>query len=223
MSDSYLNSSCGSVRGSVTVTNDFKWKIDNFLPKLEKDVKECISSPVFSVCDAQNNIGKCMLKIYPQGFHDSVGHVALSLYKMSDSTLIFTFEIGIENDFSWKTDFNDHHDFSNFVKIEDLKKKAQNILPNGSLTIKFKILKPDSEFVATRILADFERLYTNMEFADMKILCGGQTFPCHRFILSGRSPYFGAMLGEGFIEGQNKEITLNSVDPEILKVFSFKF
>ena len=75
MSDTYLNSTCGS----VTVTNEFKWKINNFLPKLEKDVKECISSPVFSVCDVQNNIGECMLQIYPQGFLDSVGHIYISV------------------------------------------------------------------------------------------------------------------------------------------------
>ena len=54
------------------------------------------ASPVFSVDGAQNNIGESMLQIYPQEFHDSVGHVALSLYNMSDSTLIFPFVIGIE-------------------------------------------------------------------------------------------------------------------------------
>lgn len=146
---------------------------------------------------------------------------------MSDSTLVFSFVIGIErNDgltiSQTKIDFNDkgklaYACLSTFLKIEDLKKNAKDLLPGGSLTIKLSILKPDTEIVASRILADFERMYSNMEFADMKIVCGGQTFECHRFILSGRSPYFAAMLGEGFIEGQNREITLNSVDPEILK------
>ena len=154
------------------------------------------------------------------------------MYNISNSRLTFPFLIGMDyNGFircQMKTDFNekgkfDHCDHSKFLKIEDLKNNAQIFLPGGSLTIKLSILKPDTEIVAQRILADFERMHSNMEFADMKIVCGGQTFECHRFILSGRSPYFAAMLGEGFIEGQNREITLNSVDPEILKVFFFFF
>ena len=179
---------------------------------------------------AKNNIGECLLQVYPQGIHGyTAGYVSIFLYNMSDSTLVFSFVIGIEsnaglNSFQTLVDFNEkgklaHSCLSTFLKIEDLKKNAKNLLPGGSLTIKLKILKPDSEFVAPRMLADFERLYSNMDFADMKIVCGGKTFECHRFILSARSPYFSAMLREGFKEGVTREITLDSVQPEILKVF----
>jgi hypothetical protein len=40
---------------------------------------------------------------------------------------------------------------------------------------------------------DMEKLFTSGKFCDVKIVCGNETFPCHKYILASRSDVFAAM------------------------------
>ena len=67
------------------------------------------------------------------------------------------------------------------------------------------------------LAGDLEKEFSNKQFADTKLLCNGDMFGCHKFILAARSPVFNAMFNNEMKENINKEVNLDSMKPEILK------
>lgn len=64
---------------------------------------------------------------------------------------------------------------------------------------------------------DLQLSFLNNEFSDLKIVCNGEKFDCHRVILAARSPVFRAMLQNGFTEGTCKEINLDILSSQTVK------
>ena len=63
---------------------------------------------------------------------------------------------------------------------------------------------------------DFGKMLENKEFCDMEIDCGGEIFPCHRVIVSARSPVFRAMFRAKMKESESRKVTIEDIKPEIM-------
>ena len=77
--------------------------------------------------------------------------------------------------------------------------------------------KAEAKSVELGLADDLEKEFSNMQFADTKLLCNGDMFDCHKFILAARSPVFNAMFNNEMKENIIKEVNLDSMKPEILK------
>merc|ERR1719237_86524 len=65
-----------------------------------------------------------------------------------------------------------------------------------------------------------EKMFLKDEFSDVKILCGGKTFPCHKVILSNQSEVFKTMLGDGcgsMIEASTGEIRIKDISADTME------
>lgn len=50
----------------------------------------------------------------------------------------------------------------------------------------------------------------------MEIDCGGKVFPCHKLIMSARSPVFKAMFVVQMKESKSGKVTIEDIKPEIM-------
>ena len=80
------------------------------------------------------------------------------------------------------------------------------------------VTKPVSQSAVVGVADDLEKAFSNMQFADIQLLCNGEKFGCHKVILAARSPVFNAMFNNEMKENINKEVKLDSMNAKILKV-----
>ena len=113
------------------------------------------------------------------------------------------------------------------------------ILPGGSLTLSFKLridtederyidptdpkvaknAKSDSQSEGSKELSEhWGKLHKSKEFCDMEIDCGGKVFPCHKLVMSARSPVFKAMFESKMKESESGKVTIEDIKPEIMTV-----
>ena len=65
-----------------------------------------------------------------------------------------------------------------------------------------------------------EKMFLKNEFSDVKILCDGKTFPCHKVILSNQSEVFKSMLSDGcgsMIEASTGEIKIKGIPADTME------
>ena len=213
-----------SVSGSLTQSDTFKWKIPQFLKKLDDGE---ILSQEFSVIDLDNKSGFCVLRI-PK--NKSLDYVSIFLRNKSSTVLNLKFNISIEEKegvrkktCTGNKEFgiveNKNWGSSQFISLDELKvKSSKSILPGGELTVVLEIEKPGIKSSTTCLSKHLGELLHDTEFTDINILCKGEVFNCHRNLLVTRSPVFKIMCSQEFKEGVTGEIKLNSMKPEIVKV-----
>ncbi len=141
---------------------------------------------------------------------------------------------------------NESWGFPKFCQRSDILDPAisAQMLPEGTLTVLceiggFKKITTRSDFSRVRdkfkyeqhndIVRDLAELFersmdvngSEMENADCKLVCGGQEFPCHRFMLSARSNVFRAMFGHAeTVEAREGRVDLDdTAEPEVLRQF----
>ena len=69
------------------------------------------------------------------------------------------------------------------------------------------------------VVDDLEKAFSNMQFADIQLLCNGEKFDCHKVILALKSPVFNTMFSNVEMkENINKEVNLDSMSSKVLKV-----
>ncbi len=68
---------------------------------------------------------------------------------------------------------------------------------------------------------DFYNMLQNSDTADVQVVCGDTTFPCHKSFLAARSSVFKAMFyGSGnFVESNDGKVTIMDFKPEEIKEF----
>ena len=64
---------------------------------------------------------------------------------------------------------------------------------------------------------DLKKFYLSKEMSDIQIKCGGQTFDCHKMILSARSPVFNRMLLSEMKEKASGVVDLTDTTPEVVR------
>ena len=65
-----------------------------------------------------------------------------------------------------------------------------------------------------------EKMFLKDDFSDVKILCNGKTFPCHKVILSNQSEVFKNMLCNGcgsMIEASTGEIKIKDISADVME------
>jgi hypothetical protein len=104
--------------------------------------------------------------------------------------------------------------------LADMKDNVFEVRAEVELPGERVVIGPDARDDAAakhHCLADLKGLLADTEHSDFVIKCSGETFNCHRAILSARSTVFRAMLASGREEAREGEVTVDDVQPEILK------
>jgi len=68
-----------------------------------------------------------------------------------------------------------------------------------------------------RLSTDIESMLDTGRFSDCVIACGGQEFPCHKFILSARSPVFDAMFSHDTKEQARNRVEIKDLDVKVVQ------
>ena len=65
--------------------------------------------------------------------------------------------------------------------------------------------------------SSYRALLESGDLADIELKCGGGSVSAHKLILSARSPVFAAMFGRGMAEAEASEVTLEGIEPAVLR------
>jgi len=113
-----------------------------------------------------------------------------------------------------------------------LDEKNSSFFPNGVLTVKAIIKIQGEEIVTSRtsklplisetqlkgeLSGQFRKMLDSHRFSDCKIICQGETIPCHRNVLSARSEIFGAMFEDIMKESETGEVEIKDFDVGTIK------
>eukprot|EP00092_Neocalanus_flemingeri_P035799 GFUD01038979.1.p1 GENE.GFUD01038979.1~~GFUD01038979.1.p1 ORF type:complete len:383 (+),score=79.93 GFUD01038979.1:54-1202(+) len=97
---------------------------------------------------------------------------------------------------------------------------------DGFLTLEFEMkthLAPKLQLLSTvckqEFLSNFEQFY--QEAGDVKIVCGGREFSCHKLLLTSQSPVFKAMFETDSKEKQENCVHIADCTPEAVDEFVF--
>jgi len=71
--------------------------------------------------------------------------------------------------------------------------------------------------MAHEVADSLEGILESKTMADFKIVCGGETFDCHRLILSARSPYFRAMFDSNMVESETGRMEIMDMEVETVR------
>ena len=64
---------------------------------------------------------------------------------------------------------------------------------------------------------DFSQLFSEAEHSDVEIICGEETFACHKSILAARSPVFEAMFQVDMEEKKDNKVEIKDFSPEVIE------
>ena len=70
------------------------------------------------------------------------------------------------------------------------------------------------------IATTFSRLQHEKKFWDCKIILGSETLYCHSYIVSSLSPVIVEMIDTKIRDGSEKEITLDNIHPQVLRIIT---
>ena len=94
----------------------------------------------------------------------------------------------------------------------------QEILDDLELRTRRNVLGSTGE-ATNSLCQSVNRAYSKKLFSDFTIQCRGQTFPCHRFLLSCRSNVFAALFGSRMGENADGTLVLDDASPEAVQEF----
>ena len=198
---------------------------------------ESFRSPIFMVTDSKGKSGECELIIYPKGYKSKhTGFVSIFLVNRSNTDLHFSYKLSLEDKDGKHQEIrikknilcfqNRMLGFRKYLNLENLKTRANALLPNGVLTLVLEIIKPGPELAAEPAADFYDKdletvwLDTDRDFSDIQISSNGKIFSCHRVLLAARSPVLRAMCQTHFLEGNTREINMDSIDTQIVEVRS---
>ena len=82
-----------------------------------------------------------------------------------------------------------------------------------------KVVESTENQVDSSLLNTFQQLCMNEKLSDVKLVCDGQEFPCHKFMLSARSQVFQAMFSSDLEENASEMINIEDFDVDTIKSF----
>ena len=214
--------------GVLTQTNvTYKWEIDKFLDRQEPP-GTAIVSPKIAFSDSDKNSGVCVLQLFPKGDKGrSEDYIGLFLRNIGVKVcLSYTLSIQDRNGTKTEAKTTQNNDigsnrswgFPKFLERDDLQDESTLLSEAGTLTIILDIHKFGPTCPVSTLAMDLKDSFEEMKYPDRQLVCHGQKFDCHQFLLASRSPYFDAIFSGGFKEENSTEITMDFVQPAILKV-----
>ena len=134
--------------------------------------------------------------------------------KYSDVTLQTWIEAGCQHEAqSWAVAANDA------VAL----KKLKNVTLDHNNLQKLAVLLNYQEMLRKVIANPLVDAYIGKDFADFKIICQDESFPCHKFFLAARSKVFKAMLQNGLKEAQENQVVLKNCEDKVLADHFIRF
>ena len=235
MSDVIKPAEKGSMYYNGKISCSYKWTIFDF--KSRTAVKgDSLLSDTFEIYEPNGRISNWHLHLYPKGDNRTQDE-DLSLYlfglnhfeiKISFTLSILDASTGRKQNTMKGTDqvFNSNAlGFSYFCKERTLQENPQ-WMDDDNLTLVCDIeiisspennTAPLSKRIQNQLCEDLSNLFTDESTSDVKIKCGIRTFPCHRSILSARSPVFKAMLQADMEERRDGIIEIKDFEPDIVE------
>jgi BTB/POZ domain len=122
--------------------------------------------------------------------------------------------------------------YTRFVLQSELEDPANNLLPDGTLTLHCRIKKlnesstvclcptdnlPKVRHFNRSSAFDFARYFNNEMAADFNFKVKNRVFPGHKIILAGRSPVFAAMFKHDMKEKETSEVEIEDMDPAVFQ------
>jgi len=239
-SDSWCRTTSGD-KASTT----FTWTIEDFFNRPEKK-GELIQSSSFTVSGPNDKKTEWMLNLYPRGgdgFDEEDVTLFLRCKTSENEKAYFSLSIINERnqkEFTrnvttevYKRIMEDYHGVGGkLISIEELKDNPQ-LLPNGNLTVvcDLTVYGPEATLSGSKFpdekvapidncmkqMSDqFRKNLWDKRFSDVKIVTGSEEFPCHRNILSWRSPVFEAMFQSDMIENTSRIVEIKDIKPEVI-------
>ena len=179
------------------VSATLAWTVPNFLSLVEAQRKPAREqSPPFSIKFGQAE-RKFLLQLDFWSSNDDIG-VYLKSAKKKDKILVeFHLKLIDKNGCPFSSCINKHElsefaqgslRWGSFISFRELKENAENWLHAGSLKVECDLTISDAEvsYEGPRLTEDLDRLRKEKIVSDFKIICQGETFPCHKAILASR-------------------------------------
>ena len=180
------------------VSATLAWTVPNFLSLVEAQRKPAREqSPPFSIKFGQAE-RKFLLQL---DFWSSNDDIAVFLHSANRDKLLVEFHLKLVDKngcpFSSCINKNELSEFTegslrwgrhDFISFHELKENANDWLDAGSLKVECDLTISDAEvsYEGPRLTEDLKKLRKEKIVSDFKIICQGETFPCHKAILASR-------------------------------------
>ena len=82
-----------------------------------------------------------------------------------------------------------------------------------------KVVKPDEkeQSISKKIMNKFEEMWVNKELVDVKIVCEGRAFDCHKVLLAAQSPVFKAAFENDTKEAKERKLEIEDLDSDTVE------
>ena len=122
--------------------------------------------------------------------------------------------------------------YPHFILQSELEDPANNLLPNGTLTLHCRIKKLNDSSTKCRCPSnnlpevrhfkrfstfDFAHLFNDETTADFNFKVKNCVFPAHKIIVGGRSPVFAAMFKYDMKEKRASEVEIEDMDSDVFR------
>jgi len=186
------------------------------------------------------------LRLYPRGeTTDSENHISLFLCLSSDFNLKIDFELFLldvssskqrvlgEKSFEFSKEKGRIWGFERFLSRDDVENENW-WLPNDKLTVGCEItlygtgktlsgagaqkIEPvTTESCHLELSQDLQKLLLDKDLADVEIICGDKSLPCHTIVLSARSPVFRAMFKADMTEKKKGKVDIQGFSSDVIQ------
>ncbi|KAJ8688091.1 hypothetical protein QAD02_023886 [Eretmocerus hayati] len=219
-------------KSSKEIKSGFTWVIPDW--DFTVEVGHYISSPIFST--GHSDAFKWRLDIYPNGYKEDDFVSARLLHIQGAALNLYHVKLTIinqkgEDDLTLQATFfpysrNPSRVFDRLVRVSCLAEPRNGLLADGKIILRCTI-HPDSEMVTTgvkrcREFDDFEQLFDNGKFSDIRVVVGSSEFNLHKNILAARSEVFSAMFEHDMRESNENKVEITDFRPEVMKE-AFRF
>lgn len=203
----------------------YTWSINEFRQHREG---QHVSSPIFVMGDKDPQAWKIHVTIINNNLYLFLELQADTLEKAAYLIISLVDKEGKENVYVSKfikEGAFEVRKFERFIRRDDILDEVNGLLPNGHLTILCKMYFED-DIVNARDLTvrntssindDFEQLFENNKFSDVKLVVRGQEFRVHKAILTARSPVFSAMFEHEMRENNENLVEIVDIEPDVMQ------
>lgn len=204
------------------------------------------SVPVVETLGGKRQDLTFQLEVFPNGEEgeDNCDYVAVFLTsrRQEDLEVKYDFSVLKADGAGWSRIGNTFKKFSPdqnswgygkaFSKAK-LIEKQMDLLPGGRLTIVCNLeiyhsdrqtvgkkpkLEPSTVIETPSLSDNMVTAFGNPDYADVSVVCGAKSFPCHKVILAARSDVFAAMFShKGTTEAQTSKVEIEDTDPDTLE------
>lgn len=224
----------GSLSYAGEISCSYKWTISDF--KNRRLEKASLTSDVFQIYEPDGRISTWRLLLYLKGDTNTQdGNLSIYLKSLNSFkiTVSFTLSVLDESTGTKRNSFKakDHkfldtqgYGWHSFCKENTIENNPQ-WLDDDKLTLVCDIMLshlPNNKVPLSRrrlrqLCQDLSDLFKDETTTDVKIKCGTKIFPCHRAILSARSPVFRAMLKTDMEESRDGIVEITDFGPKVVE------